>query len=122
MLVALAVAGCSFAPKFESLAPEPRDPRSGATFDHFPRTTRLSWDPVPGATSYTVQVDCFHCCEIGKWCSEVGKPKIEAAGLRGTTYSFVWVGANLGRWRVWAVAPDGVASKASPWEDFEYTR
>jgi hypothetical protein len=114
--------GCLSAPRFESLTPEPLWPKNGAAFDSFPRTTELSWRDVPGAVSYSIQVDCFHCCDVGKWCTELGKPLLEANGLLKPQYSFVWGGANLGRWRVWAVAADGTASNPTAWQEFLYTR
>lgn len=103
-------------------APAPLSPASGVTFDHYPRTTELTWRPVRGAATYAVEVDCFHCCDLGKWCTDVGKPRLAASGLGGTSYKFVWVGANWGRWRVWAVSATGEAGRKSEWQEFMYTR
>jgi len=103
-------------------APEPISPKAGANFHHFPRTTELRWTPVGGAASYSVEVDCFHCCEVGKWCTEVGQPRMAASRIRGTSYQFSWVGANLGRWRVWAVDKDGHQGAKTEWQDFLYSQ
>ena len=117
------VLGCATSPVSGLAVPDPLWPRAGSTFDHYPRSTELSWTAVPGASSYSIEVDCFHCCEIGKWCTQVGRrARIEASGIEATRYKFSWVGANLGRWRVWAVGRDGSAGEKSAWQDFLYTR
>lgn len=103
-------------------APEQVLPRPGATFDDFPRITLLEWRPVPGAVSYSIEVDCYLCCETDKWCTDSSKPPISASGLQTTSYRFSWVGSNLGRWRVWAVGADGKDSPKSSWREFIYTR
>ena len=103
-------------------APQPILPKTGVTFDHFPRTTELTWTAVPGAASYAVEIDCFHCCELGKWCTDLGKPRLAASALETTSYRFDWVGMNLGRWRVWAVDAEGRQSARSEWRDFYYSR
>lgn len=114
--------GCATAQISELGSPEPISPRPGVSFDHFPRITELRWHPVPSVSSYSIEIDCFHCCEVGKWCSDVDKPRIRVSGITTTTYTFNWVGANLGRWRVWAVAADGKEGPKSAWQDFLYTR
>ena len=101
-------------------APEPIAPLSGTDFDHFPRVTELKWHPVPNAVSYSIEVDCFHCCQVGKWCSEVATPRISASGIKTTSYRFEWPATNLGRWRVWAVTSTGTQGTKSAWEDFLY--
>jgi hypothetical protein len=103
-------------------APEAISPANGTDFDHFPRTTELKWSVVTGAVAYAIEIDCFHCCEHGKWCTQVEGPRMRATGLADTTYRFVWVGANLGRWRVWALGPDGRQGPKSAWQDFFYKR
>lgn len=122
-LVVLACAdGCAVGPHWDGSAPEPVSPASGTTFDHYPRHTELKWHPVPGSVAYAVDIDCFHCCDLGKWCTNVGKPRFMGQDVRATSYRFVWVGANWGRWRVWAIAPDGAAGRKSEWQEFLYTR
>ena len=54
-------------------APEQTLPEEGRVFDNFPRTTAIGWKPVSGAASYTVELDCLHCCESGRWCSDLGQ-------------------------------------------------
>jgi hypothetical protein len=108
--------GASFA------APIMVSPKCGSTFDFYPRTTPVKWQPVAGAATYTVEVDCFHCCKSGVWCSDVGKPWKVVPNLTETYYKFDYVGAQEGRWRVWAVKADGTQSPKSEWCTFRYTK
>ena len=103
-------------------APRLVSPASGTAFSHFPRRTTLAWQPVSGAASYTVEVDCYQCCQTNRWCSDVGRTWKEAPGLITTSYSFDFVGAQPGRWRVWAVDAQGRAGAKSEWWEFRYTR
>ncbi len=102
-------------------APTQLAPPNGAVFDHYPRTTGLEWSVVPGATTYTVEIDCFHCCSVNQWCTDVGQTWSVVSDIETTTYSFDFVGAQPGRWRVWAVGAAGQGPKSGWWE-FEYTR
>lgn len=88
---------------------------------YVPRTTVAEWNAIPGAASYTIEVDCYLCCAEGKWCADVGsKWKIEP-DVKTTLYSFDWVGAQPGRWRVWAVDAKGHAGARSHWAYFDYS-
>ncbi len=105
--------------------PQQLKPPDGSVFDHYPRTTTLGWSAVPGDPSYLqygVEVDCFHCCESNAWCTDVGETwMVERVG--GTSYTFDYVGAQPGRWRVWAVdLSTGLESAKSGWWEFEYLR
>ena len=107
---------------WSSRAPIPVSPPPGIVFSHFPRSTDIEWQPVPGAASYSVEIDCMHCCVKDKWCADVGKTFRLVPRIAATTYHFEWVGANGGRWRVWAVAPDGRESAKTAWQEFTYTQ
>ena len=103
-------------------APTMVSPACGATFSNFPRITNFVWKPVTGAVSYIVEVDCFGCCKIGAWCTDIGQTwKIEK-GITTTTYSHDFVGAQPGRWRVSAVDATGKEGAKSAWCGFVYTR
>lgn len=104
------------------VAPVQRSPEPASVFSHFPRTTVFVWDAVPGAVSYTFEVDCFHYCGLGKWCADVGSKCKIVPDLDKTTYSFDWMGAQPGRWRVWAVDESGRRGQRSGWSEFKYTR
>lgn len=106
-------------------APEPTWPEEGRSFGNIPRTTALRWKEVSGAASYTVELDCLHCCESGKWCSDLGRPWKLARGIpaaRSPGHKFEFTGAQQGRWRVWAVDKNGREGEKSPWRTFRYTR
>jgi hypothetical protein len=103
-------------------APVQLGPADGMSFDRYPRTTTLTWRPVAGAASYGVEIDCMGCCESGRWCADVGKQwKVEAA-VTSTRYVFDFVGAQPGRWRVWAVGANGRGGERSGWWEFRYTK
>jgi len=97
-------------------------PKNNEKFSNFPRTVTLKWSSVPGARSYTVEIDCFHCCKENKWCRDVGKVFHIKKALRGNTYTFEFTGAQPGRWRVWAVDKYGREGFKSEWRYFEYLR
>jgi hypothetical protein len=102
-------------------APVQVAPPDGAVFSHYPRTTVLRWRRIPAAVSYTVELDCFQCCQVNQWCTDVGQTWQIVGGLTTNTYTFNWVGAQPGRWRVWATNRRGVEGAKSPWREFNYT-
>ncbi len=104
-------------------APEPIFPPNGKVFTHFPRTTTLRWRPVPGAASYTVEIYYIEPCGPMRrieTCRAVLWKRVE--GIRNTTYTFNFVGAQPGKWRVWAVDAQGRPGPKSPWMFFRYVR
>jgi len=108
--------------RLELAAPILLNPKCGATFNIYPRTTHLQWRAVPGATSYTVEIDCFDCCVAGKWCTEVGRTWLVVPNIRTLSYSFDFVGAQPGRWRVWAAGSGRLEGLKSEWCEFRYTK
>jgi hypothetical protein len=103
-------------------APFLLSPKCGSVFNFFPRTTRLQWQSVNGASSYTVEIDCLGCCAIGKWCTDAGKTWQVVRGIKGLGYTFDFVGAQPGRWRVWAVGNGNEEGPKSEWCEFTYTK
>lgn len=89
--------------------------------DHF---FRVGWQPVDGASTYTVEFDCFGCEQYGRqWHSQAGVPwhVKPGVGLRSPIYSSSihnelrdQNGLAL-RWRVWGIDDDGVAGAKSDW-------
>jgi len=103
-------------------APVQVSPANGTVFNNFPRHTKLDWKPVQGAARYGLEIDCFGCCQAGKWCTDVGGKYINVPSVNATEYTFDFVGAQPGRWRVWAIDAQGHAGPKSPWWEFKYTR
>ena len=104
-------------------SPQPLLPADGAELSHYPRITRLEWSPVPGASSYTVELEVCQLETEGKECQGQflqlrGNPPL--SGIEGTNYEFLFIGAQPGRWRVWAVDAKGRVGLKSPWYKFIY--
>lgn len=109
-------------------APVQVSPQADAVFDHYPRKTKLEWEPVEGAISYSVEVDFCRGQKLkgDLTCVEpqphVLKNNPPTKGLTVTTHEFDFVGAQPGRWRVWAVDKEGREGFKSPWRRFVYTK
>ncbi len=106
-------------------APQPLFPVDGAEFSHYPRTTKLEWSAVPGATSYTVELEvCLPGGADGKACESPRLLQMREnpplSGIQTTSYEFLFIGSQPGRWRVWAVDAQGRAGKKSAWSNFFY--
>lgn len=94
-------------------------PANGTVFGNDPRTTTISWNSVPGAASYGVAVDSYP--EGTTDCNSSSGESYILATTEGTSYTFNFVGAQPGCWRVWAIGPDGDPAESSPWWEFSYT-
>ncbi|PWI12963.1 hypothetical protein DI272_01530 [Streptomyces sp. Act143] len=92
-------------------APMQLSPADGTVFDTYPRTTTLTWQPVSGASRYTVEVE-FYDTDWRPWIRD------ETAN---TSYQFDFVGVQAGRWRVTGIAEDGSPGPSSSWWQFTYT-
>jgi hypothetical protein len=108
-------------------APAQLSPADGATFDHYPRKTKLEWAAVDGAASYIVEVD--YCRGLVKGKTDCINPQPHGPGnmppmkgIQQTSYEFSFVGAQPGRWRVWAIDQEGREGFKSPWRVFVYSR
>jgi hypothetical protein len=100
------------------VAPRLLSPAPAAVFEHFPRETTLVWTAVPGAAAYFVETDYF---SDGVWESQRrGSPV--AFRVTDSVYSFRFVGAQPGRWRVWAIDSAGLPGPKSEWREFRYTK
>ena len=96
----------------------------------------FTWQPVEGASTYTVEVDCFECASTGRWNSEAGRPFAIRTGLgrRSPIYSVTpgdsvfaalskaSVSGNRLRWRVWGVTETGGEGAKSQWCEFSFSR
>jgi hypothetical protein len=107
-------------------APQPMSPDDNQIFDIYPRVTRLEWGAVDGAVSYAVEVDY---CQFRRNSHECFDPQTlispairTASNILSTSYEFRFVGAQPGRWRVWAIDKDGRDGFKSAWRTFVYLR
>lgn len=105
-------------------APEQLSPENGTELVHFPRTTELTWLPVLGAASYTVEIDFCDGAGIPENCKDPHPlhhmDLAPTSGIEGTNYKFSFLGAQPARWRVWAVDREGNAGLKSGWFVFFY--
>lgn len=106
-------------------APVQLSPADRVELDSYPRLTRVEWQPVEGAVSYTVEVD--YCDGRVKSRRECVNPQPYASdkssrGIVGTSYEFEFAGAQPGRWRVWAIDKQGQEGFKSPWRTFFYLK
>lgn len=106
-------------------APVQLSPVDDTVFYHYPRLTKLEWSPVEGAVSYSVEVDC--CDGDAKnraGCVNPQPLKLTsnppASGIANAAYEFNFIGAQPGRWRVWAVDKEGREGFKSSWRRFLY--
>ena len=98
-------------------------PEDGSVFDHYPRTTKLVWKPVPRATSYSIErifLQRGQCSSEADHVPPAARYKIIT--VNEISYTFDFVGAQPGCWRVWAVYQDGTEGPKGDWWEFTYTR
>jgi hypothetical protein len=109
-------------------APTQLSPADGAIFDDAPpRKTKLEWAAIEGAVGYSVEVDfCRGPTKGNADCVEpqphILKGMPPMTDITQTSYEFNFIGAQPGRWRVWAIDKDGNEGFKSPWRAFAYTR
>jgi hypothetical protein len=82
----------------------------------------LSWAPLSGASTYTIELDCMNCgTRPDPWVSQSGTPWQVTPGLQSPTYRLDVAatvqreGGRAMRWRVWAVGREGVEGTKSDW-------
>lgn len=97
----------------QPIAPTLLSPADGTRFHHYPRTVTLAWEKLPGARYYKVEIQF----ESTGWA-----PWGDVKSVRGTTHTFDFVGAQPGRWRVWAVDAEGNDGPKSRWWSFVFTQ
>lgn len=105
-------------PECDLPAPVQISPEEDEVIDNIQRKLVCTWEPVEGAASYTLQVDCYHCCESYTWCTEIGEEYRLIEKLKETTSWIYLGGMNEYKWRVWAVDSDGKKGAKSPWRKF----
>ncbi len=108
-------------------APVQLSPQENVVFNHFPRITKLKWEPVEGAVSYTVEIDFCEWNALRKPdCVNPQPLRLKenptTTGIVTTSYEFLFIGAQPGRWRVWSTDKEGRAGFRSTWRTFIYLR
>jgi hypothetical protein len=92
------------------------------SFDVYPRHTTAVWVAVPGAVTYRVFAQNAQGCPDNVpgicWINNFGSPATVAGGL--SSYTFDFVGAQQGRWRMEALNGDGGVIGESPYIYFRY--
>jgi len=103
-------------------APRLRAPADNEVFNIYPRAMNFSWNTVPGAISYVLEVDAYGMCQAGAWCADIGGRTFKRPNLTRPVYRHDFVGAQPGRWRVWAVYEGGREGPKSAWRSFRHMR
>jgi hypothetical protein len=92
------------------------------SFDVYPRHTTAVWVAVPGAVTYRVFAQNAQGCPDNVpgtcWINNFGSPATVAGSL--SSYTFDFVGAQQGRWRMEALNGDGGVIGESPYIYFRY--
>ena len=104
-------------------APILLSPGNLATFNIYPRTTTLYWSSVVSAVQYNLQVDYGWDCSATDACLSWSRPdQYIDINVQGTTYTFNFVGAQPGRWRVRALDSRNNPGRWSEYRYFRYLR
>jgi hypothetical protein len=94
-------------------------PANNEIFGHFPRTITLSWKMVPAAAGYKLERAYCLADKVTCW----NYPPITITGQLMSDYTFNFVGAQPGKWRVTTLgAPTYRDSVASGWFWFSFTQ
>ena len=88
-------------------------PVKNHVYNMFPRLMQFSWRSVSGAKQYEIEIEY----KSGTLWSKMKKDKTS-----GLTYTTTFIGAQPGRWRVWALDKNGVAGEKSVWQTFRHLR
>lgn len=100
-------------------APKLISPPDDSVFTIYPRRTTLQWEASEGAVSYIVEWDYSY---RDLWHSEDHPATRVGYPCTATTFTFHFVGAQPGRWRIWPVNAAGERGQASEWRTFRYLR
>ena len=99
--------------------PRPLSPADRTEFTHFPRTVTLAWEAVPSAKGYKVEIEFDGS---GGQASPRWFTLGSIINTNTTTHTFDFIGAQPGRWRVWAVDATGQDGPKSDWWIFFFTQ
>lgn len=99
--------------KFENAKPRLERPFDQVIFHNYPRDIALTWDDVPNADHYEVEVQWQHVL-TKDWHMLPRYPIV----TKDTTHNFQFIGAGAGRWRIVAINAEGIRSSYSEWRQF----
>jgi hypothetical protein len=109
----------SYVTKPQMATPILTNPSANELFSHFPRTVTLSWKMVPAAVGYKLERSY---CQAGN-VNCVDYAPITINGSLTAYYTFNFVGAQPGRWRVTTLgAPTYLDSQPSAWRYFTFDK
>jgi hypothetical protein len=95
------------------------NPANNEIFGHYPRAPTLSWKVVPAAAGYNLEI--AYCDSTRTTC--VSYPIGTITDPLQSDYTFNFVGAQPGKWRVTTLAGTGYRnSTASAWHWFTFTQ
>jgi hypothetical protein len=121
-------------------APKLLRPEAGAVLNDPAKFTNLSWEAVPSAAAYVLEWDYGWTAKGGlMWQSEQRASREDDVQTQGwwfrshrrylgevptsqTAYSLHFVGAQPGRWRVWAVDAEDNPGSKSEWREFRFSQ
>jgi len=105
----------SYRTKAQMPTPIVTNPYPSEVFDHYPRTTMLSWKMIPAAYGYKVERQYLSGTT---W---VSYPTVTITGYLNARYTFNFIGAQQGRWRVTALGGTNYYDSApTAWYYFRY--
>ena len=99
-------------------APNLLSPAPGTVFGHYPRDTMLVWSGVPGHESYVVEWDYKGA---DSWAADQRSTQGALIKTSQPVANFKFIGAQPGRWRVWAIDAAGQPGPKSDCREFLYT-
>lgn len=94
-------------------------PANNEIFGHYPRSITLSWKQVPAAAGYKLEI--AFCSPDRSTCASY--PAVTINDPLKSDYTFSFVGAQPGEWRVTALASPGYRTGSpSGWRWFSFTQ
>jgi hypothetical protein len=96
-------------------------PANSQSFSNYPRKTTLTWKAVPNATGYVVAVDACQDRQVSS--SSIWQNVVPKTIVQATSFTFNFVGAQPGRWCVFAINSANAYQQSNPsaWNNFSYT-
>ncbi len=95
------------------------NPANNEVFGHYPRALTLSWKMVPAATGYKLEI--AYCDATRTTCTNY--PSITISDPLQSDYTFNFVGAQPGKWRVTTLGGSVYRdSSPSSWRWFSFTQ